>query len=350
MLKSLPTILVTGGAGYIGSHAVLALKEKGYRVVILDNLVYGHQDLVESLNDVELIKGDINNYTLLTNIFETRNISAVLHFAAYAYVGESVQEPQKYYRNNIVGSLNLFEAMLACGIDKIVFSSTCATYGIPRTIPVHETQLQRPINPYGASKLTVERILKDFDKAYNFNSVTFRYFNAAGADPQGRLGEDHIPEPHLIPLILYTALGKREYISIFGSDYPTPDGTCIRDYIHVSDLADAHVLGLEYLLNDGETSTFNLGNGNGFSVKEVIEAARLVTGKAIPTITSPRRPGDPPILVGSSEKAKSVLGWQPQYANLSQILNHAWQWHQKRHGTPEHRKFDRVSTLDASRR
>jgi UDP-glucose 4-epimerase len=221
--------------------------------------------------------------------------------------------------------------MLAANIKKIVFSSTCATYGMPTTVPIPETHPQQPINPYGATKLTVERILEDFARAYAMKSVIFRYFNAAGADPSGLMGEDHNPETHLIPLVLLAAMGKREAISIFGTDYPTPDGTCIRDYIHVSDLAAAHVLGLEYLLENAEGNIFNLGNGQGFSVQEVIATARDVTGRKIEVVTSPRRPGDPPILVGSSDKARQVLGWSPQYPNLSEIIAHAWQWHQKRH-------------------
>ena len=326
------TILVTGGAGYIGSHAVLALQRSGYQVVILDNLVYGHQDIVENLLKTELVVGDTNDRTLLDNLFQTHDIAAVMHFAAYAYVGESVGDPAKYYRNNVIGTLTLLEAMKAAGINKFVFSSTCATYGVPKTIPIPEDHPQNPINPYGASKLMVERILKDFDPAYDFKSVYFRYFNAAGADPDGLLGEDHNPETHLIPLVLQTALGKRESISIFGTDYPTEDGSCIRDYIHVTDLADAHVLGLEYLLKGGDTTVFNLGNGNGFSVKEVIDTAREVTGKEIKAIECDRRPGDPPALVGGAEKAREVLGWNPQYSDLKTILSHAWQWHQKRHG------------------
>jgi UDP-glucose 4-epimerase len=325
------TILVTGGAGYIGSHAVLALKEKGYDVVILDNLVYGHRDVVENNLKVELIVGETTDRALLDQIFNTRNIAAVMHFAAYAYVGESVENPAKYYQNNVVGTLTLLEAMQQAGINQFVFSSTCATYGIPETVPIPETHPQNPINPYGESKLMVERILKDFDTAYGLKSVSFRYFNAAGADPQGRTGEDHNPETHLIPLILLTALGKRNAIKIFGTDYPTRDGTCIRDYIHVTDLAQAHVLGLEYLLNGGESEVFNLGNGNGFTVREMIATAKEVTQTDFTVEETDRRPGDPAMLVGSSEKARQVLGWQPEYANLSQIIDHAWQWHQKRH-------------------
>ncbi|NEU74928.1 UDP-glucose 4-epimerase GalE [Hassallia byssoidea VB512170] len=331
MSSEKPCILVTGGAGYIGSHTVLALLQAGYEVIILDNLVYGHRDLVENVLKVELIEGDTGDRPLLDNLFSTRNIAAVMHFSAYAYVGESVTDPAKYYRNNVVGTLTLLEAMLAASIKKFVFSSTCATYGVPEVVPIPEDHPQNPINPYGATKLMVERILSDFDNAYDLKSVRFRYFNAAGADPQGRLGEDHNPETHLIPLVLQTALGKREFISIFGTDYPTPDGTCIRDYIHVNDLADAHVLGLKYLLDGGDSEVFNLGNGNGFSVKEVIETAKLVTGREISVKECDRRPGDPPSLIGSGDKARKILNWQPQYSSLKDILVHSWQWHQQRH-------------------
>jgi UDP-glucose 4-epimerase len=324
-------VLVTGGAGYIGSHTVLALQNQGYQIIVLDNLIYGHRELIEIFPAVKLIVGDINDAQLLKNIFSTYDITAVIHFAAYAYVGESITDPRKYYRNNVVGSLTLLEAMVDHGINKIVFSSTCATYGIPDTVPITEDQLQNPINPYGTSKLAVEKILLDFSQAYGFKSVIFRYFNAAGADPKGRVGEDHTPETHLIPLILYTALGKRSQINIYGTDYSTPDGTCIRDYIHVSDLAQAHILGLEYLLQGGNTNIFNLGNGNGFSVREMIETAQLVTNRPIKVLEGDRRPGDPPILVGSSAKAHRILGWQPQYPLAKDILHHAWSWHQKRH-------------------
>lgn len=326
-----PSILVTGGAGYIGSHTVFALKQAGYDVVILDNLVYGHRDLVEKVLQVELIVGDTSDRPLLDNLFKTRNFAAVMHFSAYAYVGESVTDPAKYYRNNVLGTLVLLEAMLAASIKNFVFSSTCATYGVPDIVPIPENHPQNPINPYGATKLMVERILADFDQAYGLKSVRFRYFNAAGAHPDGLLGEDHNPETHLIPLVLLTALGKRQSISIFGTDYPTPDGTCIRDYIHVSDLADAHILGLEYLLKGGDSEFFNLGNGQGFSVREVIAAAAQVTGLNIPITECDRRPGDPPSLIGSGEKARKILGWQPQYPDIQDIVNHAWQWHLKRH-------------------
>ncbi len=325
------TILVTGGAGYIGSHSVLSLQQAGYEVIVLDNLVYGHQDLVEEVLGAKLIVGDTSDRHLLQQVFADHKIDAVMHFAAYAYVGESVTQPAKYYRNNVLGTLTLLEAMLEAGVNKFVFSSTCATYGVPESVPITEDQPQNPINPYGATKLMVERILQDFSSAYSLRSVCLRYFNAAGADPEGRLGEDHNPETHLIPLVLQTALDHRESISIFGTDYDTPDGSCVRDYIHVLDIAQAHILALEYLIKDGKTDVFNLGNGNGFSVKEVIETARKITGKEIKAETSDRRPGDPPALVGSGAKARQILGWQPQYSDLEDIIAHAWQWHQKRH-------------------
>lgn len=327
------TILVTGGAGYIGSHAALALTQAGYEAIVLDNLSYGHQEIVDDVLKTKLIVGDTSDRTILDQLFSSHKIDAVMHFAAYIAVGESVKEPGKYYRNNVASTLNLLEAMLAHGINKIVFSSTCAVYGMPKEVPMTETHPHNPLSPYAASKDMVEQILQDFDTAFALKSVAFRYFNASGADPSGLLGEDHQPETHLIPLALLTALGKRESLFIFGTDYDTPDGTCIRDYIHVNDLADAHVLGLEYLLAGGESDVFNLGNGNGFSVREVIETAREVTGLTIPVIESDRRAGDAPILVGSSQKARQKLGWHPQYADLKQIIDHAWQWHQKRHGS-----------------
>ncbi|MEM9276137.1 MAG: UDP-glucose 4-epimerase GalE [Cyanobacteria bacterium P01_F01_bin.143] len=336
------TILVTGGAGYIGSHSVLALQQAGYEVIILDNLVYGHQDLVETVLKTKLIIGDTCDSNLLQQIFSTYSIDAVMHFAAYAYVGESVTNPAKYYHNNVVGTLTLLQAMLEAGINKFVFSSTCATYGVPQEVPIEEEQPQNPINPYGMTKLMVEKMLHDFSHAYDFRSVCLRYFNAAGADPGGMLGEDHNPETHLIPLVLQTALGHRESISIFGTDYDTNDGTCVRDYIHVTDLAQAHILALKYLLKDGKTDVFNLGNGNGFSVKEVIETAKKVTGKEIKALECDRRPGDPPTLVGSGQKARSILGWDPQYSALEDILSHAWQWHQKRHSKKRHSELIKI--------
>jgi len=329
----LQTILVTGGAGYIGSHAVLALQRAGYQVVVLDNLSNGHRELVEKL-EVELIVGDISDRPLLDHLFATHKIAAVMHFAAYIAVGESVADPAKYYRNNVNGTLTLLEAMVAAGIQQFVFSSTCALYGVPKIVPIPEDHPQDPISPYATTKWMVERILADFDTAYDLKAVRFRYFNAAGADPTGLLGEDHLPETHLIPLVLLAALDPQKSISILGTDYPTSDGTCIRDYIHVADLAEAHVLGLQYLLNGGDSTVFNLGNGTGFSVRQVIETARQITDREIKVVESDRRAGDPPILVGSSDKARKVLGWQPQYPNLEEILAHAWQWHQQRHRRP----------------
>ena len=324
-------ILVTGGAGYIGSHATKVLKESGYEVLVLDNLVYGHQEIIEDVLGVKLIVGDIGDYDLVSQIFADFPISAVMHFAAYAYVGESIKEPRKYYTNNVVKTLSLLEAMVDASINKFIFSSTCATYGTPTEVPIVETHPQSPINPYGASKLMVERILADFDVAYGLKSICLRYFNAAGADPSGLLGEDHSPETHLIPLVLLTALGQRDYISVFGSDYPTPDGTCIRDYIHVLDLAEAHLLALKYLQRHDQSEVFNLGNGNGFSVKEVIDVAKKISGKDFAVKFEDRRPGDPAALIGSAEKAANLLGWQPTRNNLETILENAFEWHKKRH-------------------
>jgi len=320
-------ILVTGGAGYIGSHAVRALKQAGYKTLVFDNLIYGHADFVEP---DELIEGDLEDKELLDQVFQNNSIEAVLHFAAYAYVGESVSNPSKYYHNNVGCTLNLLDTMVKYHVQHIIFSSTCATYGEPLQIPIDENHPQNPINPYGRSKLMVEQILDDYDKAYFIKSVRLRYFNAAGADPDGGIGEDHTPETHLIPLILDVAINNRPHISIFGTDYDTPDGTCIRDYIHVTDLADAHVLALKYLENGGKTDFFNLGNGNGFSVKEVIDVAKKVTGKEIAVIHDERRLGDPAELVGSAKKIQDVLGWKPRFAGLEKIIETAWQWHLSR--------------------
>jgi UDP-glucose 4-epimerase len=326
-------ILVTGGAGYIGSHATKVLKENGYEVIVLDNLVYGHQEIVEDVLGVKLIVGDIGDYQLVSQIFADYPISAVMNFAAYTYVGESITDPRKYYRNNVMKTLSLLEAMVDASIKKFVFSSTCATYGLPQEVPLVETHPQVPINPYGRSKLMVENILADFDHAYGLKSICLRYFNAAGADPSGQLGEDHSPETHLIPLVLLTALGQRDHISVFGSDYPTPDGTCVRDYIHVLDLAEAHLLALKYLQTHNQSDAFNLGNGNGFSVKEVIDVAKKISDKDFKVKFEDRRPGDPAALIGSAEKAKNLLGWQPSRNNLATIIEHAFEWHKKRHAS-----------------
>lgn len=317
-------ILIAGGAGYIGSHVNQMLASQGYRTAVFDNLIYGHREAV--LQGI-FEEGDLANAKRLDEIFDTYEIEAVFHFAAYAYVGESVSDPGKYYRNNVANTLNLLDAMAKHGVRNIVFSSTCATYGVPDRIPITEDAEQKPINPYGASKLMVERILKDYHNAYGLNYCCLRYFNAAGADPEGRIGESHTPETHLIPLVLAAAAGDREAIQVYGTDYPTRDGSCIRDYIHVTDLADAHVRALNYLQNGGESVCLNLGNGVGTSVIEVIEAAKKVTGKEIAVKLCARRPGDPPVLTGSAEKAGKLFGWTPQYGDIQTILLHAWSWY-----------------------
>ena len=323
--------LVTGGAGYIGSHACKALAQAGYTPVAYDNLVYGHREAVR-WGPLEV--GDIADRERLDAVIEQYRPEAVMHFAAYAYVGESVQDPAKYYRNNVAGTLTLLEALVHHCIGRIVFSSTCATYGIPERTPIDEDHPQHPINPYGATKLMIERMLQDFDAAYGLRSVSLRYFNAAGADPDGEIGEDHDPETHLIPLALQAALGQCEALQIFGTDYPTPDGSCIRDYIHVTDLAQAHVLALDYLANGGATTALNLGTGHGHSVLEVIEAARSVSGREILTRLVDRRPGDPPVLTAAADKARSLLSWQPRHTDLAEMLRHAWNWHSRDQGSP----------------
>lgn len=319
-------ILIVGGAGYIGSHINKLLNQKGRETLVLDNLLNGNRDCVKWGTFKYL---DLKDLASLERLFQNYPIHAVMHFAAYTDVGESVINPQKYYRNNVNNTLNLLQAMLKYDIKYFIFSSTCATYGEPMQIPLTENHPLKPINPYGKSKYMVEQILEDYSNAYNFNYVSLRYFNAAGADPQTEIGEMHQPETHLIPLILDVALGKRESIKIYGTDYNTPDGTCIRDYIHVMDLAEAHLMALEYLEKSGNSQVFNLGNGKGFSVREVIETVEKVTGKDIKTVEADRRPGDAPILVGSSEKASKILGWQPKYKELEYIVETAWKWHQK---------------------
>lgn len=316
-------ILVTGGAGYIGSHVNKLLSQRGYGTVILDNLVYGHPEAVKW---GILEKGDLSDVKRLEEIFEKYRIKAVFHFAAYAYVGESVAQPSKYYNNNVSNTLHLLDVMNRYQVKDIIFSSTCATYGMQEKMPITEDMDQRPINPYGASKLMIERILADYSRAYGFHYCCLRYFNAAGADPEGEIGESHTPETHVIPLILETAAGNRDKIQVFGTDYPTRDGSCIRDYIHVADLADAHLRALDYVMGGGSIC-LNLGNGTGTTVLELIEAARKVTGKEIPVELLGRRPGDPPVLAGSPEKAEKVLGWKPRYGEIEVILQHAWNWH-----------------------
>lgn len=318
-------ILVTGGAGYIGSVAVKDLIAKGEEVVVIDNLVYGHRAAVDA--GVPFYEGDIGDKELMHKILAEHNIEACMHFSAFAYVGESVQDPQKYYRNNFAQTLRLLEVLLENDVKKFIFSSTCATYGEPQYVPIDEKHPQAPANSYGWSKFMVERVLEDYDRAYGMKFVALRYFNACGAS--GACGEDHDPETHLIPLVLFAAQGKIPNVSIFGDDYPTPDGTAVRDYIHVSDLSAAHLLAL-YRLRGGESSEFiNLGNGSGYSVKEVIETARQVTGKPIEAIVGPRRAGDPSRLVADAAKARDLLGWDPEFPDLESIIKSAWAWHQE---------------------
>ena len=321
------SILVCGGAGYIGSHTVHQLVEKGEDVVIVDNLQTGHMGAVNP--KAKFYKGDIREAEVLDRIFTENKIDAVVHFAANSLVGESMTNPLKYFNNNVYGMQVLLEAMVRHGIDKIVFSSTAATYGEPERIPIMEDDRTEPTNPYGQSKLIMEEMMKWVSLANGLRYVSLRYFNAAGAIEDGSIGEDHSPETHLIPLILQVPLGKRDHITVFGEDYPTPDGTCLRDYIHVLDLADAHVLAIDYLRRGGESNIFNLGNGQGFSVKEMIEAAREATGLDIKVEIGERRAGDPAQLIASSEKARKVLGWQPKFTDVKAVIGTAWKWHQQ---------------------
>lgn len=318
-------ILIVGGAGYIGSHMNKMLARQGVETLVLDNLSCGHRDAVRW---GKFIEGDLADTALLEKIFTENAVEAVFHFSAFINVGESVTAPAKYYQNNVVNTLHLLDAMVRHNVQHFVFSSTCATYGEPEGIPIVEEMRQWPINPYGWTKLMVERILADYQRAYGLTSCVLRYFNAAGADPEAEIGERHEPETHLIPLVLDAASGRRASISIYGADYPTPDGTCVRDYIHVNDLAKAHILALAYMQKAHTSVDFNLGNGVGYSVKEVIEMARQVTGREIHVVYGERRPGDPPTLVGSAEKARRLLGWQPEY-DLRGIVETAWRWHEK---------------------
>ena len=320
------TVLVTGGAGYIGSHACKALARAGYLPVAYDNLTYGHASAAKW---GPLERGDILDRVRLDEVISGYKPDAVMHFAAFAYVGESVTDPGKYYRNNVAGSLTLLEASRDHGIARFVFSSTCATYGIPDYLPIREETAQRPINPYGASKLMVERMLTDFGTAHDLRSIALRYFNAAGADPDNELGEDHEPETHLIPLVLDAASGRRPHVTIFGTDYETPDGTCVRDYIHVSDLADVHVKTLETLEGGASSGAYNLGNGRGFSVRQVLDTVERITGLAVPVRLGDRRAGDPAALVSDAAKARSELGWHPKLVDLEAIIRTAWAWHQR---------------------
>jgi len=319
-------VLVVGGAGYIGSHMVKMLSKAGHDVTTLDNLSNGYKDAVKY---GEFIEGDIADAGLLNTLFADNAFDGVMHFASYIQVGESVEKPSMYYRNNVTNTQVLLDAMIEHGIKCFIFSSTAATFGEPDYTPIDEAHAQKPINPYGHSKLMVEQILRDFDQAYGLKSVSLRYFNAAGADPEGELGERHIPETHLIPLVLQAASGRRDNITIFGADYDTPDGTCIRDYIHINDLCSAHLLGLEHLVAGGETRAYNMGNGLGYSIKELIDVAKEVTATDFTVLMGERRDGDPARLVADATLLQTELGWKPEFADLAVILRHAWEWEQK---------------------
>ena len=330
-------ILITGGAGYIGSQTNLFLLENGFETVVFDNLVYGHEHNIPKSSKCQFVQGDLLNLPDLEAIFENNQIDGVIHFAAFAYVGESVTNPAKYYQNNVLGSFNLLETMRKFHCQRLVFSSTCATYGTPEILPITENEKQKPINPYGWSKLMIEQMIKDYHKAYGLNAVVFRYFNAAGADKNLRTGEEHNPETHLIPLILEVASGKRDQIMIFGDDYETPDGTCIRDYIHTEDLASAHFLGMKKLENEsgnlenGKICEFvNLASGNGFSVREIIQIVEQITGKTIKTQMAARREGDPAMLIADNKKAREFLNWNPTNSNLENIIQTAWNWESRK--------------------
>ena len=318
--------LVLGGAGYIGSHTVDRLIEKGEKTIVVDSLVTGHRQAVNK--DAKFYQGDIADKDFMRQVFkENSDIDAVIHFAAYSLVAESMKKPLKYFDNNTAGMVKLLEVMNEFSIDKIVFSSTAATYGIPEEVPIKETTLQNPINPYGESKLMMEKIMRWADKAYGIKFVPLRYFNVAGAKPDGSIGEDHMPETHLLPIVLQVAMGKRDKLQIFGDDYNTPDGTNIRDYVQALELADAHILAVDYLKAGNPSTAFNLGSSTGFSNREILEAARKVTNKEIPAEIAPRRGGDPDVLVASSTKAREVLGWKPQFDDISKIIETAWKWH-----------------------
>ncbi|MBF5037988.1 UDP-glucose 4-epimerase GalE [Methylophilus sp. 13] len=319
-------VLVVGGAGYIGSHMVKMLLDSGHDVITLDNLSSGHRDAV--LGGV-FVEGDLADINCLDKVFTEHHPEAVMHFASFIQVGESVRKPDIYYRNNVTNTLNLLDTMLKFDVKKFIFSSTAAVFGEPDYVPIDEAHPNRPLNPYGRSKLMIEHVLADYAKAFDFRSVCLRYFNAAGADPEGQLGERHDPETHLIPLILQAASGRRENIQVFGRDYDTPDGTCIRDYIHIVDLCAAHLAALDYLESGGESDRFNLGNGSGFSVQEVLDAVQKVSGRSVKVIDGPRREGDPARLVADAKRARSILNWKPVFTDLETIVQHAWQWELK---------------------
>ncbi len=318
-------ILITGGAGYIGSHVNRRLHQQGYATVVFDNLERGHASFVRWGN---LVEGDLRHLEQVRELFDCYRISTVMHFAAFAYVGESMADPMAYYRNNVLGTMNLLQAMVEAGTDRLVFSSTCAVYGHASKMPIEEDHPRLPANPYGNSKLMAEKMIEDCCRIHGFKAVSLRYFNAAGAAADRSIGEWHEPETHLIPLVLDVAAGKREKVQIFGTDYPTQDGTCVRDYIHVDDLADAHCRALDYLDRAEGFTAFNLGCADGYSVRQVVAAAERVTGRQIPVEACARRPGDPASLMGSFAKARRVLGWQPVYTDLDEIVATAWQWHQ----------------------
>lgn len=323
------TVLVVGGAGYIGAHMTKDLLRAGYEVLILDDLSRGHRNL---LDGGTFFQGDLGDRILLKQIFSTHTVDAVMHFAAYSLVGESVQQPLLYYRNNVSRTVELLDTMMRHGVKRFIFSSTAAVYGEPANVPIAEEHPCQPANPYGLSKQAVEHMLADCARAHGLQYVSLRYFNAAGADASGELGERHEPETHLIPLVLQVATGERENIKIFGTDYPTPDGTCLRDYVHVSDLTQAHLLALRHLLAGGANAIYNLGNSKGYSVREVIETAQRVTGREIPTVVALRRPGDPARLIADSTRIRHELGWKPLYEDLKSIIETAWVWHQKEAG------------------
>lgn len=319
-------ILVVGGAGYVGSHTNKLLNNKGYQTVVFDNLSCGHKEFVKW---GEFILGDLSNREQIRDSFKKYQIEAVMHFSAYASVEESITHPSKYYNNNVINTISLLDIMREFGTNFLIFSSSCAIYGEPKEIPIKETHPKNPINPYGKSKFLIEEILKDYDKAYGLKYISLRYFNAAGADPEGEIGERHNPETHLIPRTIFAALGEKENIKIFGTDYPTKDKTCIRDYIHVTDLADAHIKALEYLKKNQKSDIFNLGNGNGYSVREIIETVKKISKRDFKVVESDRREGDPPVLIADSQKAKNELKWSTRYSEIETIVKSAWEWHSK---------------------
>ncbi|MCK5267139.1 MAG: UDP-glucose 4-epimerase GalE [Spirochaetes bacterium] len=319
-------VLIVGGAGYIGSHTVKELHKKGHEILVLDNLVHGHK---EFLKWGKFVNADLENIKQLRSIFKKYPITSVIHFASYINVGESVTDPKKYYINNVTNTLNLLNVMIEYSVRHFIFSSTCATYGTPVSIPIDENHPQNPINPYGQSKLMIEKIIEDYSNAYDFSYVSLRYFNASGADQDGEIGEWHNPETHLIPLVLDAAINKRDSISIYGTDYDTSDGTCIRDYIHVTDLADAHIKALEFLKSGGKSTAFNIGTEKGYTVREIIEEAQKITQREIKIVETGKRKGDSTILVSKSAKIKDTLKWEPQHSSLNEIIQSAWNWHKK---------------------